>query len=239
MQRIKVDVPPLPPICAWNTFIGVIDFFKASRIPNFVTHEALPTVAEDVRSRVITSLRALRLVGSNGETQDAFRKLVASRGTSQWETDLRFLMANQYQYIQTRTLTEGDSAALRKAFLAYLGRETDNLSKCEAFFLNLARASGIKLSDALQKRVATSDSMATVRAARKDSSSTRPNQAARGGAKKDNAVKPTTKPAMTERERADKIMDLLKMFDGEDLPAEPLHAILTLLDYVKKKAVAA
>ncbi len=219
----------LPAICAWNLFLsGIIDHFKDRAIPDVLTRVALSHVSDDMQSRLLTSLRALRLIEESGRVRDDLKKLIASRNSGQWQVQLNLLLQTRYPYIPIHVLPQMDSAALHAAFKGHVKRETANLSKAEAFYLNLARASGVLLSDALQKRVATADTMATVRAARKDIAAT---------ARKDTAVKTeATKPAISKQERVEKIMDILRMFSGEGLPAEQLGALLCLWDYAKKTA---
>jgi hypothetical protein len=225
----KSDPPILPAICAWNLFLhGVVDDFKTRGIPEFVSHDKLPKVAPEVRSRMLTSLRALTLISASGQVQPHFRRIVEARNTDSWQTSLRLLMQSAYPFLKAVILVRADSAELRAAFLQHIRRDTANVSKCEAFYLNLAREAGVPLSEALKKRVATSDSMATVRAARKD---IKPSKV--------ETMKPETpKPAMSKQERVDKIMDILRMFSNEGLPAEQLAALLCLWDYAKKTAEA-
>ncbi len=55
----------------------------------------------------------------------------------------------------------------------------------------------------------------------------------------DNAAKiEAAKPADSGQERVERIMDLLRMFSGEGLPARELEAVLILLDYAKRLAAA-
>jgi hypothetical protein len=227
LARSKNPSVALPPICAWKSFTDSIDRFKETALPNFVTHEALPTVSADVRGRVITSMRALHLVAPNGESQPFLRQLVAARGTGQWEVQLRVLLANAYPYAPVNILAQADTAALRAKFAAHIGRETANITKCEAFYLSMARAAGVQLSAALKKRVAASDTMATVRAAR----TSKPKVAS----EEKSTTMANTKP-MSKQERADKILDILRMFQNEGLPGEQLAALLSLWDYAKKIA---
>jgi len=210
---------------------GVIEYFKerGGKLPDFFVNETLKGITPELRGRVLTSLRALKLLDGAGRTQSFFQTLVDARGTGQWQVQLRVLMNTAYPYLTYVNLSQADSAALRAAFVAYTKKDTENLSKAEVFYLNLARAAGVRLSDGLQKRVTVSEAMAAVKAARK---------AEKTPVTEDKSVNPELKATLTEQQRADKIMEVLRMFDGEDLPAEPLHAILTLLDYVKKKAAA-
>jgi hypothetical protein len=225
---------PMPPICAWSTFLGVVDQFKETGVPNFVGHDSLPKVAPDVRSRVITSMRALTLISPKGESQPHLRKMVEARGTDAWQATLRLLASTAYPYLTNLNLFRVDSAALREAFVRHLKRESGNLSKAEAFYLNLAREAGIRLSEALQKRVATSDAMSNVRGARKKET---PPATPPTSQTKDTPVQiEATKPVTAAQERVDRIMDLLRMFSGDGLPAKELDAVLTLLDYAKRKA---
>jgi len=223
----RQPVNPLPPICAWNLFqSGIVDHFKDGALPDILTRDSLKHISPDMQSRIMTSLRALRLIDDRGQVQSDLKKLIASRNTGQWQNDLRVLMQTRYPYVAPAGLSRATSGELHAAFKKYVGRETGNLSKAEAFFLNLARASGVQLSDALKKRVATADSMAAVRAAR----TPKP----KANSKEKNPMN-SAKP-MSKQERVEKIFDILRMFQGEGLPAEPLAALLTLWDYAKKSA---
>jgi hypothetical protein len=238
---------PLPPIMAWNSFIGIVNRFAATAVPEVVTHQSLPWISAKLRSRILTSLRALKLIGEGGEAQPALRSLVEARGTGQWPNQLNVLAQKAYPYIPLHGLTQTTSQTLRGLFLAHLKRDTKNISKCEAFYLNLVRAAGVPMSDALKKRVATSDTMATVRAARKSEAAAPPKshvvpkrQPNASSPEKNTTMKPeSNKSAISPHARVERIMDLLRMFSGEGLPPKELDAVLTLLDYAKRKAEAA
>lgn len=232
LARPQQDIS-LPAICAWNLFLGgIVDYFKDRPIPDVLERAVLSHISPDMQSRVLTSLRALNLIEHNGRVRDDLKRLISARNTGQWENQLNILLQTRYPYIPVHTLPQATSETLHAAFKSHIKRETTNLSKAEAFYLNLARAAGVRLSDALQKRVSTADTMATVRAARKDIS---PPAATR---KEINVKTETATPAITGQERVEKIMELLRMFSGEGLPAKELEAVLTLLDYAKRKAAA-
>ncbi len=163
----RIPEVPLPPIMAWNTFLPMLDLFKDYGVPDTVTHQTLSSVTPELRSRILTGLRALKLIDQDGRTQAALRTLVSARGTGQWQVQLRVLMNIAYPYLAALNLAEAESADVSKAFARHIKRETANLSKCEAFYLNLARSAGVNLSDSLKKRVATSDAMAAIRRLRK------------------------------------------------------------------------
>jgi hypothetical protein len=241
---------PLPPICAWNTFqIGVLDYFKAHPLPAFIVSGSLPAVALGLRVRVITSLRALKLIDGQGRVQETLRKLIAVRGTGHWEAQVRALMADAYPYLSGLNLAQTDSIQLRRAFIAYLRRETDNLSKCEAFYINLAHTGGFELSEALKKRVGTAETMATFKAGQKQEI-VMPSKSAGIAVQPPRLLRRVLAPSATPRsdqikpeaaslskaDRVEKIMDLLRLFIDEGIPAKELQAVLTLLDYAKRKA---
>lgn len=241
----RPSVKPLPPICAWNTFVGAVTYFKDNGIPDFVTNKTLPTVSPDVRSRMLTSLRALGLIDEHGRVQERFRRLISERYSGQWEVTLRVLMNSAYPYLSGVDLRQTDSNQLRAAFLHHIGRNTDNLSKCEAFYINMAAAAGVQLSGALQKRVQTAGTMATVKAVRKRESSatattTSLQKPLRKLAPPPKDLIPTESDAAeiveSEQGAVEKIMDLLRLFSKEGLPSKELEAVLTLLDYAKRKA---
>jgi hypothetical protein len=224
---------PLPPVMPWNTFVsGLVDRYKATMVPDVINGVALQSVSPKLRSRILSGLRGLKLIADDGRAQPAFRTLVGSRGTGQWEVQLRVLMNNAYPYLAGLDLSETNSDSLRKAFRNHLRRDTENISKCEAFYLNMARAAGVRLSAALNKRVATSDSMAAIRAVQL--SGERKPAPPSNEPKKESSVKTAVaEPAKSERDRAWNLVDLL---DDEDMTDKERAAVLTLLAYVKRKA---
>jgi hypothetical protein len=236
-----------PPICPWNTFLSGVDYFKdRGGPPDIVFRSSFPNISPRMRSRLTAALRGLKLIDREGKTQPSFRSLVEARNTGQWPIQLRILITNAFPYTAPLDLVHTDNDQLHKAFVAYTKRDTRNLAKAEVFFLNLARASGLKLSDSLQKRVFASEARTTAHHAgpKPEANMTPPKKPTATtkvapGSRKDAAVKTNTKPQMSAQERVEKIMDLLRMFSGEGLPAKELTAVMTLLDYAKRKAAEA
>jgi hypothetical protein len=238
-MAITVQKPvEFPPMAPWPMVQnGVIDHFKerGGQVPPFFVNDTLKGVTPELRGRVLASLRALKLTDSVCRTQPFFQTLVDARGTGQWQAQLRVLMNTAYPYLSFLNLSQADSAALRAAFVAYTKKDTENLGKAEVFFLNLARAAGVRLSDALQKRVTASEAMAAVQAARRE-------RAAKDSAKGNKPVKPETKDALTphmtdEHDLIGYTIDMMRFINDRQsgLSAKEVEAFVTLLEAGKKR----
>ena len=240
MPVVAKPVAEFPPMMPWPTFSGgVIDYFKESgHVPPFLVQESLPSVTPELRSRVLTGLRALKLLDGAGRTAPFFRTLVEARGTGQWQVQLRVLMSNAYPYLTYLNLSQASSTDLRAAFVGHLKKDTDNLGKAEVFYLNLAQAAGVRLSDTLQRRVTASMAMAAAKAAKKqpDNSTTsaedEPDLAEAAPAKDANALTPN----MTHRlDVMGWIIDAMKIFQDQGLSPKEVEAFVVLLELAKRK----
>jgi hypothetical protein len=230
-----VAIPPA--VAPWPTFQeGVIDYFKGvGGPPDIIARHDLRRVTPKMRGKVVSALRALKLIDLAGRTQPLFRTLVEARGTGQWPVQLRVLINNAYPYLSAVDLLKTDSAQLHAAFVAHFKRDAKSFAKAEVFFLNLAVAASLKLSEPLRKRVIASEAMATFKANKK-SAAAQPSKPT-SASKKDPAVKhenPQSK--MTPAERVDRTLELLKMFQGEGMNAEELGAVMTLLKSAQRRA---
>jgi hypothetical protein len=226
-----------PAYSPWHTVDRAFAWFKASGVPTQIDKEvmakAFPT---DVASRLVTSFRTLKLIDDKGFPQKELTALVKSRETPLWETNLRALLQKNYAFlngIEFETISPDD---LYKAFSKHAKLDDGTLQKGVSFFVGAAYAAGIILSPPLRTRAKMAASVSEVKERRK-TNVPKPSQTQTVPAKKDHPVKPeTTNPALSKQERVEKIMDILRMFSGEGLPAEQLAALLCLLDYAKKTA---
>jgi hypothetical protein len=143
----------------WQT---VIAHFKAVGLPDMIGRKSLVgLVPANLRYRTRLSLRALKLITDDGRVLRPFQQLVTTWNTPFWQPTLKNLAREAYPYLADIDLRALDSAKLRKAFVLHVGRDSAILAKSEMFFLNLASAAGLELSDALQKRVTASEAKTT------------------------------------------------------------------------------
>jgi hypothetical protein len=146
----------------FKLWLAVIAHFKAVGLPDVIGRKSLiGIVPTNLRYRTRLSLRALKLITDDGRVLRPFQQLVSAWGTPVWQAALKNLVRDAYPYLADVALIGLDSAKLRKAFVLHVGRDSAILAKSEMFFLNLASATGLELSDALQKRVTSSEAKTT------------------------------------------------------------------------------
>lgn len=221
----------------FKLWLAVIAHFKAVGLPEVISGKSLAgVVPRNLRYRTRLSLRSLKLITDDGRVLNPFRQLVKTWDSPVRQDALKGLARDAYPYLHGIALSALNSDQLRKAFVFHVGRDTPILAKSEMFFLNLANAAGLELSEELQKRVASSEARGVAADDAKTTVDTSVPTKGKTATQRKTAMKPNEKTDLTAQERVEKIMDILRMFSGEGLPAKELAALVTLLDYAKRTA---
>jgi hypothetical protein len=189
----------IPAPMAFKLFLNVVAYFKAHGLPEIYTRKAVPKIIPDnLRYRTRLSLRSLNLITDDRRVLKSFHELVKAWDTPHWLGVMQALIRNAYPFMADQDLTAMSAAKLHTMFVAHVGKDSTILSKSEMFFLNLAAAAGLELSDSLQRRVETSAARSTT-----DTAPAAPKKTAA----KVKAAAPVTKPAPDASRKAAYLID--------------------------------
>jgi len=227
----------IPAPMAFTLFRSVVAHFKRVGLPDVYGGKSVPSfIPANLRYRTRLSLRSLKLIADDGRVLKSFQEVVAAWNTPHWLGALQGLMRHAYPFMADENLTAMNAAKLHAAFVAHVGKESTILSKSEMFFLNLAASAGMVLSDSLLKRVEASEARSTT-----DPAATPKKVAAKKSAKTGASAKESVAmkhhPKLIPVEQVDKILEVLKLFEGKGMNAVELGAVMTLLKSAKQRAV--
>jgi hypothetical protein len=226
----------IPAPMAFTLFRSVVANFKKVGLPDVYGGKTVPAfIPANLRYRARLSLRSLKLIADDGQVLKSFHELVKAWDTPHWLGALQGLIRNAYPFMADQDLTAMTAAKLHTVFVAHVGKDSTILSKSEMFFLNLAASAGMVLSDSLQKRVEASEARSTTDTAAPKKI------VAKNSAKTAALAKDTTAmkhhPKLVPVEQIDKILDVLKLFEGKGMNAVELGAVMTLLKSAQQRAV--
>lgn len=141
MQERQKTVPPYVPYRTFQTFLEFLQDGIPARIDRSVWGSRF---SGSSGTQLMTALKVLQLVDAEGHPQPVLEELVFAEGERR-RALLRGLLEDYYEPVFRLDLSRATKNQFHEAFRSFGARE-GVLTKCEAFFIQAARAAGIQLS---------------------------------------------------------------------------------------------
>ncbi len=141
MQERQIAVPPYVPYRTFQTFLEFLQDGIPARIDRSVWGARF---SGSSGTQLMTALKVLQLVDSDGHPQPVLEELVFAEGERR-RALLRGLLEDYYEPVFRLDLARATKNQFHEAFRSFGARE-GVLTKCEAFFIRAAQDAGIRLS---------------------------------------------------------------------------------------------
>ncbi len=218
-----VRVPPYVSYSTFKTFLGDL---RDHGVPRKIDRSVWGTrVSGSVGVQLMSTLRFLRLVGTDDRPEPTLEPLVKLFGTDAWNMALKNVIAQAYEPIVALELTGMTYEHLFIEFRTHYGAQDSVLGKSVRFFIQAAQEAGIDLGGRI------------VKGARKDRTrgGTRSNMRNRS----EYAPLVQTPPSAQSVARPETpIQVLIDILDTDDMEKGEQDAVWTLIRYLKRKAQA-
>ena len=141
MLERQTTVPPYVPYRTFQTFLEFLQEGIPARIDRSVWGSRF---SGSSGTQLMTALKVLQLVDSEGHPQPVLEELVYAEGARRRDL-LRGLLEDYYRPVFQLDLSRATKNQFHEAFRSFGARE-GVLTKCEAFFIRAAQDAGIQLS---------------------------------------------------------------------------------------------
>lgn len=143
----SAEIKPVPPYVPFKAFKAFIERLNGTAIPPAIDPSLLRHMSGSARSQLMSCLRFLDLIDSNGTVTDKFRTLIKSYKTDTWPETLRdALFASYHTVIGDVDLDTGTDTQLVTAFRQRGNVDGQVLDKAKRFFLSAMSESGVTFS---------------------------------------------------------------------------------------------
>ena len=135
----------VPPYVPYRTFQTFLEFLLDEGIPGRIDKTVWgPRFSGSSGTQLMTALKVLTLIDSDGHPSDELENLVHSEGDDR-RALLRRVLERFYVPVFDLDLARASKGQFHEAFRSF-GTKEGVLTKCEAFFIRAAQAAGIDLS---------------------------------------------------------------------------------------------
>lgn len=136
----------VPPYIAFATLTGLIERMQnEGGPPSRIDRSYLDTLSGGYQSQVLAALKALDLMGPQGEVTPILIALVESSDADTRKATFADILARKYPRPVSLGTTKATQGQLEEAFREY-GITGDTLRKAIAFYLNAAKYAGVPVS---------------------------------------------------------------------------------------------
>jgi hypothetical protein len=143
----------LPPYISFKTFLSFVQKLKDTTVPGRVDGSVLRNYAGSVARQLVTGLKFLKLLESNGNTTDRLKKLVTAYGTAGWKELLGQTIHESYSpAVGDLDLENGTHQQLVEAFRE-AGTDGVVLDRAISFYLSALREAEQTFSPHFANRV--------------------------------------------------------------------------------------
>jgi hypothetical protein len=140
------------PYISWKTFIAFIASIHG-KVPAQVDASILRSMSGTARSQLISALKFLDLIDTDGITQDSLKKLADSYNSEQWKPDLAQFIGNSYRRVTgDLNMDTATPAMLRDRFRNNGGVDGGTVESAMRFYLTALKEAGVQFSDHLVVR---------------------------------------------------------------------------------------
>lgn len=153
MTNDQPDTKAIPaPYIAWQTFTGFLRNIQG-KVPAQIDASVLKNLSGTARSQLLSALRFLRLIDSDGIPDEKLNKLADAIITSEWPAVLsKFLTAAYEPIIKGIDLKTATPKMLTESFKKFGGVEGGTVELSLRFFLVGMKEAGVELSPYLVVR---------------------------------------------------------------------------------------
>jgi hypothetical protein len=138
------QIPPYVPFKAFKSFV---ERLHGTAIPPAIDPSLLQNMSGSARSQLMSCLRFLDLIGTNGIVNGKFRQLIKSYKTETWNETLKNIVFESYHTVTSDVdLDSGTDAQLVTAFKVRCNVEGQVLDKAKRFYLSALTEVGFKYS---------------------------------------------------------------------------------------------
>ena len=95
MSGFEEKRPPVPYI-SWKTFIAFVANMR-NKVPIQIDSSVLQSMSGTARSQLLSALRFLDLIETDGTVKDSLHELADSYNTENWKPELRKLISHAYK----------------------------------------------------------------------------------------------------------------------------------------------
>lgn len=148
MKVVKIkEIKQFPPYVPFKAFKAFIERLHGTAIPPAIDPSLLQNMSGSGRSQLMSCLRFLDLIGSDGSVSDKFRDLIKSYKTDKWASSLSNIIFESYHAIVGDVdLDSGTDSQLVTAFKQRGNVEGQVLEKAKRFYLSALNEAGFKYS---------------------------------------------------------------------------------------------
>jgi hypothetical protein len=228
-DEIQESRAPAAPYTAFSSVKTAVRQMKEHGIPSRVDRSVLTNFSGAVTSQVMTALKFLSLIDSEGRPGNGLKSLVdAIDSESDWPKALAQVLQYAYAPLFAADLQTASPSQFNELFKKNYPGADDVLRKSMTFFLNAAREANIPISKYILKNKKPRANPAKRRASKPVARNV-------GGSKtpfRQGAEDATPPPPNTDNKPMEyQLLDLI----GPEMSEEERAAVWTLIGYVKKQ----
>lgn len=147
----KEKRPPAPYI-SWKTFMSFIENMRG-KVPIQIDSSVLQSMSGTARSQLLSALRFLDLIESDGTVKDSLHQLADSYNTENWKPELQKFISHAYgKIIGDLKLTAATPAMVRDRFKNFGGVEGGTVNSALRFYLSALNEADVPYSPHLVVR---------------------------------------------------------------------------------------
>jgi hypothetical protein len=140
-----------PPYVSYPSLKTMVGGFKQNGLPGRIDRSVLGNFSGAVGGQLLTALKFLHLVGSDGEPTIALEVLIAAHGTDDWPAKLGEVIRAAYGPLFQLNLQTASPAQFNERFRAVYPMEGETFRKCLTFFLHAVTDAQIQVSPYILK----------------------------------------------------------------------------------------
>lgn len=141
----------LPPYVTFISLMNFVDSLKRG-IPGQIDRSLMKTMSGSMQTQMMSALKYLHLVNTQGVVQDILTRLVNSEGAERTQVLHELLTASYPFLFSSFDLSKATSSQFRQKFTE-VGATGDSVRKCIAFFLSAAKEANIEVSPYIAETV--------------------------------------------------------------------------------------
>ena len=143
---------PSVPYISWKTFRSFLDSMKG-KLPAQIDASVLPKMSGTARSQLLSALKFLGLIASDGTVQDTLKKLSEVHNTPKWKEGLAAFLIEAYrEVIGNLNIVETTPAMLRERFKNFGGVEGGTIDLAIRFYISGLKEAEVPFSPHLVTR---------------------------------------------------------------------------------------
>jgi Family of unknown function (DUF5343) len=152
MENGAKEKRPPSPYIAWKTFTSFLGNMKG-KLPPRIDNSVLMNMSGSSRSQLLSALRFLNLIDTNGTVTDTLRELSSAYNTADWKKILAtFIQRSYVTIVADLDVGVATPAMLRERFKTHGGLEGSTVDAAIRFFISGLKEAGLPVSPHLSVR---------------------------------------------------------------------------------------